>query len=293
MWDRIKQLWSKAPRPPQTLQLPEQEQRALLAQAQQALDQGQYAQAERQAHELAGSSIAELSEQGMRLLGLVYFHQQQYLQAWPIFQKLAQRTGSVKDWFNVATSATLAGEIAQGASAFESALKAHDGSDESPALSAASMHLYYACALRDRSEHAKAFEHVQVLRALYEKLPQTDARTLELRNFPRLDAVLDMMADVLAHSGDIPEAEAWLRSFGQQLKGSSIHKDIAQAIERLHRKAPPAPPPQETGDAAATPGAAPASAPEPASAARAPLAEDSTAQQSLPLERQDKEPRLD
>ncbi|MDO4725374.1 MAG: hypothetical protein Q4A97_11530 [Comamonadaceae bacterium] len=287
MWDRIKQLWNKAPRPPQTLQLSEQEQRALLAQAQQALDQGQYAQAERQAHELAGSSIAELSEQGMRLLGLVYFHQQQYLQAWPIFQKLAQRTGSVNDWFNVATSATLAGEIAQGSSAFESALKAHEGSDDNPALSAASMHLYYACALRERSEHAKAFEHVQVLRALYEKLPQTDARTLELRNFPRLDAVLDMMADVLAHSGDIPEAEAWLRSFGQQLKGGSVHKDIAQAIERLHRKAPPA---GASQGAAATP-AAPE--PEPPAAASAPLAQAGVAQQSLPLERQDKEPRLD
>ncbi|PAT37304.1 tetratricopeptide repeat protein [Vandammella animalimorsus] len=290
MWDRIKQLWNKAPRPPQTLQLPEQEQRRLLAQAQQALEQGQYAQAERQAHELAGSSIDELSEQGMRLLGLVYFHQQQYLQAWPIFQKLAQRTGSVNDWFNVVTSATLAGEIAQGASAFESALKAHDSSDDNPALSAASLHLYYACALRDRGEHAKAFEHVQVLRALYEKLPQTDAHTLELRNFPRLDAVLDMMADVLAHSGDIPEAEAWLRSFGQQLKGGNVHRDIAQAIERLHRNAPPAPAAQ-AAEADAAPAAAPA--PEPTPAASAPSADTGAAQQSLPLERQDKEPRLD
>lgn len=239
MWDRIKQLWRKeAPKP--SLQISEGEQRALLEQASQALHQGQYARAERQAHELAQSEVPDIAEAGLRLLGMVHFHQQQYAQAWPIFEKLAARTHTASDWFNVVTSATLAGQFVQGAEAFDKALKAHNENLDSSGLSAAAMHLYYACALRDKGEHAQAFEHAQILRALYEKLPQFDARLLDLRGFPQLDAVLEMMTDVLAHSGDIPEAEDWLRDFGRKLNGPVSH-DIRQAIERLHRLAPQQP----------------------------------------------------
>lgn len=245
MWDRIKQLWRKdVPKKP--VWLSEDEQRALLEQASQALQEGQYAQAESQAKELAQSNVADVAENGMRLLGLVHFHQQQYAQAWPIFEKLAECTQAVGDWFNVVTSATLAGELVKGASAFEQALKIHNENLDSSGLSAAAMHLYYACALRDRGEYAKAFEHAEILRALYEKLPQYDARLLDLRGFPPLDAVLDMMTDVLAHSGDIPEAEDWLHEFGHNLNGP-VEADIRHAVERLHRLAPrqePAPQPE-------------------------------------------------
>ncbi|KKW66872.1 hypothetical protein AAV94_14225 [Lampropedia cohaerens] len=250
MWDRIKQLWQKKKHKP-TLSLSEAQQFALLDSASQALQQGHYEQAERAASQLVDSQVPAIATDAMRTLGLVYFRQQKYAQAWPVFEQLALRTDTISDWFNVVSSATLAGELQRGSAAFERAVKAHDASTETPALSIASMHHYYACALRDRGEHAMAFEHVQVLRALYEKLPQTDARLLELRGFPRLDAVLEMMTDVLAHSGDIPEAESWLRDFGSQLRGQA-HSDIETAIQRLHHlaaqlhgptpDAPPTPP---------------------------------------------------
>ncbi|THU04450.1 hypothetical protein E9531_03400 [Lampropedia puyangensis] len=279
MWDRIKKLWQKDPSASQQAPLlSEEEQRQMLDQTNEALRQGQYDSAQHLALQLAGSHFDDIAINGQRFLGLVHFHQQQYAQAWPIFESLALRTHSVSDWFNVVTSATLAGAIAQGTSAFEKAIKAHEESLDTPGLSVASMHLYYACALRDQNAFAQAFEHVQILRALYEKLPQTDARLLDLRNFPRLDAVLDLMADVLAQSGDIPEAQEWLLAFGSNLKGTPP-ADIDRAIERMLSQAPATPP---------------ESAEEPEPSVPAALTTPRDRKIPLPVElREDKDPRLD
>lgn len=241
MWDRIKKLWQKEPFALQNpLLLSEEEQRLMLDQTNDALRQGQFQTAEQLAQQLTTSHIEDIAINGHRFLGLVHFHQLHYAQAWPIFKDLASRTQSVSDWFNVVTSATLAGNIAQGSNAFENAIKAHEESLDTPGLSVASMHFYFACALRDQNQYELAFEHIQVLRALYEKLPQTDARLLDLRNFPHVDAVLDLMADVLAQSGDIPEAEEWLSAFGAKLKGTPPEL-IEAAITRLLSMAPKKP----------------------------------------------------
>lgn len=279
MWDRIKKLWQKehSAQPPLLL-LSEDEQHHLLEQTNDALRQGQYQTAERLAQQLSTSHIDDVAVNGQRFLGLVHFHQQHYAQAWPIFKDLAARTQSVSDWFNVVTSATLAGNLPQGTSAFENAIKAHEDSLDTPGLSVASMHLYFACALRDQSAYEQAFEHVQILRALYEKLPQTDARLLDLRNFPRVDAVLDLMVDVLSKSGDIPEAQEWLLEFGNKLKGTPPEV-VDAAIARLLSLAPVKEPKEE-----------------PVLAPPVPAAPTMPRDRQIPLPmdlREDKDPRLD
>lgn len=280
MWDRIKKLWQKEHSAHQPLLLlSEEEQYQQLEQTNDALRQGQYQTAERLAQQLSTSHIEDVAINGQRFLGLVYFHQQHYAQAWPIFKELASRTQSVSDWFNVVTSATLAGNLQQGTNAFENAIKAHEESLDTPGLSVASMHLYFACALRDQSAYEQAFEHVQILRALYEKLPQTDARLLDLRNFPRVDAVLDLMVDVLSQSGDIPEAQEWLLEFGGKLKGTPPEL-IDAAIARLLSLAPPKKPEAE---------------PEPKQPLK-PAAPTTPRDRQIPLPmelREDKDPRLD
>lgn len=279
MWDRIKKLWQKEhSAQQQPLLLSEEEQRLLLDQTNDALRQGQYQTAEQLAQQLSASHIEDIAINAQRFMGLVHFHQQHYARAWPIFKELATRTQSVSDWFNVVTSATLAGNIAQGTNAFENAIKAHEESLDTPGLSVASMHLYFACALRDQGQFEQAFEHVQVLRALYEKLPQTDARLLDLRNFPRVDAILDVTVDVLAQAGDIQEAQEWLIDFGAKLKGTPPEV-IDAALTHLLSLAP-ATPEDEKKDVKPPVPAAPTTPRD--------------RQIPLPMElRQDKDPRLD
>ncbi|WP_130466479.1 tetratricopeptide repeat protein [Corticibacter populi] len=222
----------------------------MLEQATQALAAQQYERVENFANRLVASEFPDIAQSGLRLMGLLYFHQQQFDLALPFFEKLAPQTGNASDWFNVVTAATLAGDQPRAEAAFEQATKAHESGGEAQALSVPMMHHLYACALRDKGGYAQAFEHVQVLRAIYEKLHNTDPRFLALRNLPQLDAVLEMMVDVLAHSGDIPEAVEWLQTFGSQLDANGQQLAL-QAIARLQAVTKAAPPTR--GAAAAGP----------------------------------------
>lgn len=245
MWERIKRLWQQE-KQPGPLPLSEQEQQAQVDFLWQELQAQRLDGLALRVRPLLNSTVPEIARKATRILALSHFHQQQYAQAWPLFEQLAGQTQTAHDWFNVVSSATLAGDIERGAAAFEKAVRSHGTSDDAQQPNIATLHHFYACALRDAGEHARAFEHVQVLRAIYEKLPVTTAPQLELRGLPPLQHVLDVTVDVLAHSGDIPAAITWLEEFGATLDvpGQSLTRQAAARLQQ--RSAAPQPDPADS-----------------------------------------------
>lgn len=234
MWDRIKRLWHKPKETGLTLTLAEQHR------------QMEYFWDELHARHFDGlaqkvkpflqSDDPAVVQKALRLLGLEQFHQYEYAKALPYFAQLAEQTQTTTDWFNVVTSATLAGNLEQGEAAFNSAIKNHARSDDSKQPSVAMLHYFYACALRDVKAYERAFEHVDVLRAIYEKLPNTLPEQLHLRGLAPLGHILDLFVDVLAESGDIPGAVVWLREFARELDAPA-RLAVDEAIARLQHKA--------------------------------------------------------
>ena len=136
MWERIKGLWQQQDHP--ELARSEQEQQTDLDFLSQELQAQRLDGLEQQLRPLTTSKFRPVAQRAERMLGLVWFHQRKYTKALPIFEDLARQTNSLNDWFNVVTSATLGGEIARGAGAFERALeRQRSQADEASADAAA------------------------------------------------------------------------------------------------------------------------------------------------------------
>lgn len=248
MWDRIKRLWHKPKETGLTLPLAEQHR------------QMEYFWDELHARHLDGlaskvkpflqSDDPAIVQKALRLLGLEQFHQHEYAKALPYFAKLAEQTQNTTDWFNVVTSATLAGQLDQGEAAFDNAVKNHSRSDDAKQPSIAMLHYFYACALRDMKAYERAFEHVDVLRAIYGKLPNTSPEQLNLRGLAPVSHILDLFVDVLAESGDVPGAMVWLRHFARELDEPG-RLAVDEAIVRLHNKVKSSKPSAAAGAVAA------------------------------------------
>lgn len=233
MWERIKRLWQKPEQPSSLLFQTIEEQETQVEYLWQELQSQRFDGLEQRVRPLMQSSFPVIVEKATRILALAHFHQQHYAQAWPLFEQLAQKSGSVNDWFNVVSSATLAGELDKGAAAFDEAVQSHEAMPgQQPSVS--TMRYFYACALRDMKEYARAFEHMEILRGEYEKHPITSNGQLQAHGLPPLDHLLDLMVEVLLHSGDIPEAVQWLQDFGRKLDGPG-QTQTNQAADRLQQ----------------------------------------------------------
>ncbi|SHE37981.1 hypothetical protein SAMN02745117_00194 [Lampropedia hyalina DSM 16112] len=237
MWERIKGLWQQQDHP--ELARSEQEQQTDLDFLSQELQAQRLDGLEQQLRPLTTSKFRPVAQRAERMLGLVWFHQRKYTKALPIFEDLARQTNSLNDWFNVVTSATLGGEIARGAGAFERALeRQRSQADEASADAAAQpsiamLHYFYACALRDAQAYEQAFEQLQILRTLFEKLSKgSDPERLHLRGLPSLEQLLELMVDVLSQSDSTSEAAGWVQAFGGKLD-NAFQEPVQQAVVQL------------------------------------------------------------
>ena len=241
MWDSIKRLWATPQKPALTLTI--EEQQAQIDHLWEELHAKRFEGLGDKVQPLLASKHPAIAQKALRLLGLEQFHQGNFAQAWPLFEELAEQTQTTGDWFNVATSATLAGNLDGGAKAFENAVKHQPDSDSASQPCVAMLHYFYGCALRDAGAYERAFENVEVLRAMYEKLPNSSKAQLELRGMPSVSNLLELFVDVLAESGDIPEAVTWLRAFGAKLDAAA-RQQVEQAVESLEQRQTPSAPNQ-------------------------------------------------
>lgn len=163
------------------------------------------------------SRDAELAADAKKLVALIRFRRGQYDTALALFRDVVAVHDDAGNWFNMATAATLGGDIESGRDAFDRALAAIQRGDVSDGLSSPFMRQYYACALRDRGEFTKALEQIEELRTIYEQLKITDDTFVYIRGVPFLSHTMDVAVDVFRGLGDSFDWHQWIDSFAKKL----------------------------------------------------------------------------
>jgi tetratricopeptide (TPR) repeat protein len=163
------------------------------------------------------SSDDELRIQARRHTALSLFRKNNYSQALSLFRELAENSNEAGEWFNVVTSATLAGDIAGGEDAFEKAVKCQEVAGYSQQPSVPFMRHWYACALQDRKEYAKALHQIEELRTIYEQLKITDDTFVYIRGVPFFSHTMNVAVDVFRGLGSSFNAIGWIEAFARKL----------------------------------------------------------------------------
>jgi tetratricopeptide (TPR) repeat protein len=178
------------------------------------------------------SHDAELRRQAKRFIALSTFRKGDYVAAVEHFRELAADSTEAGDWFNVATSATLEGDIEFGEQAFEKALRCQVAANYSQQPSVPFMRQWYACALRDQKQFWRSLAQIEELRKIYEQLKITDDTFVYIRGVPCLSHTMDVAIDVFRGLGDSFDGVYWIESFQEKLdeEGRSYLDDIKKRL---------------------------------------------------------------
>lgn len=166
------------------------------------------------------------------LTALAHFRLGEYEQARATFAWLANEYGDVNDWFNLMTSAILAGNIEQGMEAYNQAkeLRAHAENDEGVPIP---QMMYYACrALADAGEYDRAFTVLNELIDIYKQLHITDDTFLYMRGVPMLPHAMEAVQIVLTARKDKMDIDTWFAMLDASLddEGREIIQQTKQKI---------------------------------------------------------------
>ena len=178
------------------------------------------------------STDRELASDAKKIVALVRFRRNDYEGALLLFRDVVAVNDDAGNWFNVATAATLGGNIEVGRDAFEHALTAQQQKPNPEGMSVPFMRRYYACALRDRSEFVRALEQIEELRSIYEQLRITDDQFVYMRGVPFLAHTMDVAVDVFRGLGESFVWSNWLDSFAEKLdlEGREYLKSVAERL---------------------------------------------------------------
>jgi tetratricopeptide (TPR) repeat protein len=160
---------------------------------------------------------SDVRDEAEKVIGLALFGVGEYEEAAAHFTSVAERSGNHDDWFNLATAATMAGEIIRGEDAMDRAVEAAKGTGSGVEPSIPYMRLYYAHALADVEEYERSLEQLNALRAAYRWFPTTDPAYLESRGIPPIASVMIPAMKALVGLGDGVDAAGWLREFAASL----------------------------------------------------------------------------
>lgn len=188
------------------------------------------------ARPLLESEDAEVRREANKYVGLSMFRTGQYREALTVFRDLAQNSSESKDWFNVVTAATKAGEIEVGETAFDKAVECQHKAGNTQQPSVPFMRYWYACCLRDRSEYSKALHQIDELRQIYEHLETTDDTFVYIRGVPFLAHTMDVAVDIFKGLGDLKKAIGWIDDFAEKLddEGQQYLADVRTHLMNEH-----------------------------------------------------------
>jgi len=166
------------------------------------------------------------------LTALSYFRLEQYEQARATFEWLSNEYGDINDWFNLMTSAILAGKIDQGMEAYTQAkeLRAQAENDEGVPIP---QMMYYACrALADAKEYDRAFKVLNELIDIHKQLHITDDTFLYMRGVPMLPHTMEAAKIILTARKDKMDIDTWFAMLDASLdeEGREIARQTKQQI---------------------------------------------------------------
>lgn len=188
-----------------------------LIEAWQAFELGEFDQAQSLAERHSDSASEQLARESRKLVALSLFGRRDFHGALLFFSELARSSSESTDWFNLATSAALAGETGLAEEAFENALRCWDETENNQGIGPAYMYLYFACALRDSGKFDEACDKLDALRSTYEELYVTDTTFLYIRGVPFLSHFMDVARSILTALGDEVDARGWIEAFASKL----------------------------------------------------------------------------
>ena len=177
-----------------------------LVRADSLLGAGDYAAAVRQASPVLQDADTERQTEAYRIVGLARFQLQEYALAADALEIVARRRNGSDDWFNVATSATLARQVDRGRRAYDEAV----ARGRWERLNSAQAPFYYAFALRDVGAYEQALDPLTELRAVYAALSITDDTFLYIRGVPFLSDTLELATEIFQALGRPAEGRAWM-----------------------------------------------------------------------------------
>ena len=184
---------------------------------------------------LLSASPSEVLE-ASKIMGQVCVNRRRYTEACAHFQRVLTHQDSADNWFNLATAAVLADELAQGEAAFERALELSVEQGTSAYPSIPYMRLYFCCALSEKGALDAALNQINILRRNYENAGSTDPQFLRQRGLPTLQHTMKVAEGLFLRAKDSFDYESWLGEFANSLdaSGRQLLEHMRQTLNSPH-----------------------------------------------------------
>jgi tetratricopeptide (TPR) repeat protein len=174
-----------------------------------------------------------LGTEATKLVGLAEFRKADYRAAIPRLEHVARLTNKPEDWFNLCTSATMAGAIEVGVAALGRALSALQQPDAQSPISMPQMRVHFAEALVQKCEFELAVEQIDELRKIYEQLRITDDTFVHIRGVPMLPHTMEVALSAFRGLGRSFPAREWISEFASRVDedGARYLRECAKRLE--------------------------------------------------------------
>ncbi len=196
------------------------------------LDEQEYQRVLEQTQDLLATLQGPLLREAYKLMGLACFRQRKYREASVWFREACQGSDDSGDWFNLAVSATMQGEIEQGAQAFEQVRLCQEAARYRQEPGFYTQLYWYVSALCDRGEYERLQPLLNELTSVYPRLHCTETTFLYIRRLPFLSTLLSLVTRCFREQEKREEGIAWLQEFGQSLDEQGQRK-VQEAIREL------------------------------------------------------------
>jgi tetratricopeptide (TPR) repeat protein len=190
---------------------PELEEAALL------ISEEKYQEAMELAKPFMGSDNEKTSCEAKHIVGLSNFHLGNFQLSKELFEAVAEKRDDTVSWFNLMTSAVLAGDAEKGEDAFKKSLEANEKSGRKQQPSQPMIVYYYACALNDAKMYDRSLEYLNSLKRIYMQLKITDDTFVYMRGVPYFRMTLDLAKKVFDGLGDRTKWAEWLDELEKEL----------------------------------------------------------------------------
>lgn len=170
----------------------------------------------------------EVDKSFLPRLALAYFHTEAYSKSTHLFEGLCEGSKDAVRWFNLCTSAIMAGDAQKGLDALDKAIKLNrEKETNGEGIPTPFMHLYATRALFDSGKYNQAFNQLNELAEIYGALSITDTHFLYMRGVPFFDEFVKLSKEILGKQ-EVTDAKQWIAYVS-----SRLDEDGKEAMSQL------------------------------------------------------------
>ncbi len=171
---------------------------------------------------------SEVEKSFLPKLALAYFHTESYGKSAELFERLSVGSKDAVRWFNLCTSAIMAGDTQKGLDALHQAIKLNrEKETNGEGIPTPFMQLYATRALLDSGKYNQAFNQLNELAEIYGELSITDTHFLYMRGVPFFDEFINLSKEILGKQ-EVTDAKQWV-----SYVSSRLDEDGKEAMKQL------------------------------------------------------------